>query len=401
MTIAGGRMIILDGKGQLVVAEATPEGYRELSRQEVFEDGTSWSSPVLSHGRVYCRSSKGQMACLDHSGDAAPVASQVAAAAPAELPSAEELCARHREAVGGAAALERVDALRMTGSGESLRNTVRKGSVELDWDAEQGFSWRDEAGFQLAHDTSTGWAAGGRGGPVLLEGEALEALREAGNLTRLFDPAAAYASLGAVEWTVFDNRPCHAVEAVTAGGQARTLYFDAGTGLLAGHQGEGILMWTLADYRDFEGVLLPTRWAFYEPENGEMNSAVFDVVELDPEPAGRFTPSQEVLLFMRTPEELERDSERLRIEHAELLGSWRPEDEPDGEPSRVEVRGGFLVFQGERGPNRVVENEDGVLTVLGASHVTFTPETDDSGRVVAIVIHVGGEQQDRMVRAGG
>ena len=35
LSIAGGRLVILDGKGQLVVALAVPTGYTELSRRAV------------------------------------------------------------------------------------------------------------------------------------------------------------------------------------------------------------------------------------------------------------------------------------------------------------------------------------------------------------------------------
>ncbi len=398
MTIAGGRMIILDGKGQLIVAEATPEDYVELSRQDVFDDGTSWSTPILSHGRIYCRSSKGQMACLDYSSAAPTAVVAQAAAAPKEMPAPEALVARHRTAVGGPAALDGVKALRMTGSGESLRNTVRTGSVELDWAAERGFSWKDEAGFQLAFNETAGWTAGGRGGPRVLEGESLDALHEAGDLERLFDPAASYASLGEVEWTVFDNRNCFAVRAETSEGLERTLYFEAETGLLAGHQGEGILMWTLADYRDFDGLMLPTTWAFYEPVKGEMNSAVFDTVVRNPEGADPFAVPEIVQLFMRTPEQIERDNAELTEAHGALLGTWYAEGEADSPPMQLEVRDGFLVFQGERGPNRLTRSEDGGLVMLGAEYVTFTPETDDAGRAIAIQVDVAGEPEVRLVR---
>ncbi|MFT5154364.1 MAG: outer membrane protein assembly factor BamB, partial [Planctomycetota bacterium] len=149
MTIAGGRIVILDGKGQVIVAEANPEEYVELSKQSVFEDGTAWSSPVLSGGRIYCRSSKGAMACLDHRG-VATLGLAVSDRPAADLPSAEALVARHVAAIGGSDALSKVTSVRMTGKGDSLRNTVSKGVVELDWAIGKGFSWKDDFGFQLA-----------------------------------------------------------------------------------------------------------------------------------------------------------------------------------------------------------------------------------------------------------
>jgi outer membrane protein assembly factor BamB len=67
----GGGLIVADGKivhmrdrGELVVAEATPDAYRELARARVL-DGTCWTLPVLANGRIYCRNIKGSLICLD------------------------------------------------------------------------------------------------------------------------------------------------------------------------------------------------------------------------------------------------------------------------------------------------------------------------------------------------
>ena len=75
-------------------------------------------------------------------------------------------------------------------------------------------------------------------------------IQEAGDLRRLFDPASYYAEFGAVKAVVFENKPCYAVEAKTKEGYARTLYFDRASGLYAGHEGEGIHLWAVADYAE-------------------------------------------------------------------------------------------------------------------------------------------------------
>jgi hypothetical protein len=62
--IADGKLVILDEKGDLVIAGATPGGYRELARAKVL-DSRSWVMPVLANGRIYTKSNKGQMVCLD------------------------------------------------------------------------------------------------------------------------------------------------------------------------------------------------------------------------------------------------------------------------------------------------------------------------------------------------
>jgi len=48
----------------LVLGEASPEAYRELSRAKVL-DGLCWTVPVLSSGRIFCRSHKGDLVALD------------------------------------------------------------------------------------------------------------------------------------------------------------------------------------------------------------------------------------------------------------------------------------------------------------------------------------------------
>ena len=70
--LSAGRLILMSERGELIIAEASPQKYTELSRARVFEDGHSWSTPVLSAGRIYCRSSEGELVCRDHRGRAEP-----------------------------------------------------------------------------------------------------------------------------------------------------------------------------------------------------------------------------------------------------------------------------------------------------------------------------------------
>jgi outer membrane protein assembly factor BamB len=66
LVMASGKLLLLTRNGDLVVAEATPEEYRELSRSRVLErGGVHWTTPVLCGGLVYCRSSSGQLVCVD------------------------------------------------------------------------------------------------------------------------------------------------------------------------------------------------------------------------------------------------------------------------------------------------------------------------------------------------
>ncbi|MEQ1854684.1 MAG: PQQ-binding-like beta-propeller repeat protein [Chthoniobacteraceae bacterium] len=59
---AGGGLLALSDAGELVGITASPDGYTELGRFKVLE-GKCWTTPVLSNGRVFVRSTK-EAACV-------------------------------------------------------------------------------------------------------------------------------------------------------------------------------------------------------------------------------------------------------------------------------------------------------------------------------------------------
>ena len=64
VTAAGNRLIIIGETGELVVAEARPDKFVALARAQIL-GGRCWTKPVLSHGRIYVRNSRGDVACVD------------------------------------------------------------------------------------------------------------------------------------------------------------------------------------------------------------------------------------------------------------------------------------------------------------------------------------------------
>jgi outer membrane protein assembly factor BamB len=66
---ADGKLIIQGDKGELVIATATPDGFRPLARAQIL-GGKCWTTPVLSNGRIYSRNAKGDVVCVDVRGGA-------------------------------------------------------------------------------------------------------------------------------------------------------------------------------------------------------------------------------------------------------------------------------------------------------------------------------------------
>ncbi len=64
VTAAAGRLIVLAEHGELIVAPATPEGFKPSARAKVL-GGKSWTVPVLANGRIFVRNAEGDVVCLD------------------------------------------------------------------------------------------------------------------------------------------------------------------------------------------------------------------------------------------------------------------------------------------------------------------------------------------------
>ena len=61
---AGNKLIVMGESGRLAIVEATPSAYKEIAAAQV-ADGSYWTMPVLSGGRIYVRNSVGHLVCLD------------------------------------------------------------------------------------------------------------------------------------------------------------------------------------------------------------------------------------------------------------------------------------------------------------------------------------------------
>ncbi len=66
LIMANDHLVILSDRGELVLAKASPTAYEEIARAKLVE-GKCWSTPTLSDGHIFARSTK-QAACVDVSG---------------------------------------------------------------------------------------------------------------------------------------------------------------------------------------------------------------------------------------------------------------------------------------------------------------------------------------------
>ena len=64
LMVADGKLIVLGERGELMVAPATPDGFKPTARAQVL-GGTCWTVPVLANGLIWCRNSRGEVVCVD------------------------------------------------------------------------------------------------------------------------------------------------------------------------------------------------------------------------------------------------------------------------------------------------------------------------------------------------
>lgn len=67
LSAAGDTLIILNDRGELITAKATPDGFRELARAQPIGK-KCWTTPTLAGGKLYIRNQAGTLVCLDVSG---------------------------------------------------------------------------------------------------------------------------------------------------------------------------------------------------------------------------------------------------------------------------------------------------------------------------------------------
>jgi len=391
LSIAGGRLLVLSSKGELIVAAADPDEFRELSRTRVLEGGSYWTMPVLVDGRIYVRNSLGDLACLDHRADAA---ADFESASAGEAPDARELFAAHARDVGAerirrARGLELVGTWAIPGRGQA--------PTPARWTFHAPNAWRlelDSGGRVHTFDGEVGWELL-NGQARLFEGAEADEAPFVGCMVELFAPTAPDGARTLSEPEPFLGRPCWVVASEepseeASDGRALRTYFAVDTGRLVGRAGERASTMAFDGRRTVGDARVPERITIYRVDNGQEET--FHVSEgtwVDEAPPA-FERSEALRRLLRSPEEIARDEEALRERYGELVGRYATGGPDDPEVIAIAIQAGDLVFEA-RGSQLTLLPRDGEPDAFEVSGVgaTLRIVRDDAGLVTGADLELG------------
>ncbi len=183
------------------------------------------------------------------------------------LPTGAELLQRFIAAVGGREALERQSGRRAWGVVEVPSQALR-GNLELVMAPPDRFLMLiDLSGFgriRAGYDGQTAWTMNPALGPQILDGLALNQMREGADLLAPLHRERYVASAETLGEVDFGGARCYRVRVTTTWGESYHEYYDRASGLLAGSERQsatamGTIETTtfLSDYRDAGGVRMP------------------------------------------------------------------------------------------------------------------------------------------------
>lgn len=59
------KLIVLNEKGTMFIADAVPTGYRQVSEAKILQKKVCWTAPAFAYGKIYCRNQPGTLVCVD------------------------------------------------------------------------------------------------------------------------------------------------------------------------------------------------------------------------------------------------------------------------------------------------------------------------------------------------
>lgn len=396
VSMAAGKLLVLSSKGELIVAEASPQEYRELSRRKVLDGGVYWTNPVLLGGRIYCRNSLGRLVCLDHRAGAEPAEAAAAASdsTTGAMPEAETLWEAHARAMGGDELRAR-RSLHLEGTLENLGDGITQTAMTMDFTAPDRWRQRYDLGkygtCDRGFDGETGWVLDPFYGNRLLEGDELREVRELQRLHAPVEWKALYPEMRTTGQEVFADRLCWVVTATSAGGAVRRFYFDAESGRLRGHDAEGESMVVHSEWRAFDGIELPTRTTIVAPGTGAEETRVISGATWDTVAAATHERPDAVSRLLRSPAEIAAADRAARVEFARYLGTYTGNTGDGPQSWKIAVADGDLVLEaGDDDPIGFVRSgAEHRFVRRGSEAVSIEFEVGDAGAATGLVLRFG------------
>lgn len=203
------------------------------------------------------------------------------------LPSAKELMDKHDAAIGGRAALEKHASIHQSGS-LSIAAAGIEATLDLYRARPSLFLQKIVLGpmgeVLQGYDGKTAWAMQG-GQATVLDSSMTQQAKYNSDFFGNFHDMARYKSAETVELADFDGRKCYKVKIVRAAGGEGFEFFDASTGFSAGTissidspmGGKIETTSVFDDYKDFEGVKIPTRIT----QKGAMGEVVITLTSME------------------------------------------------------------------------------------------------------------------------
>jgi len=187
----------------------------------------------------------------------------------AELPPAAQVIERFVGAIGGREAVQRYKSRRQTGTFELPAQGI-SGELELLAAAPDLMRLRVtlpgigvlEQGF----DGRVAWLVNPLTGPMVLDGRARAQVQMDADFYEALHLPDRFAAMETLERTTFEGTPAYKVRLLRRSGEADVEFFAVDSGLLLGTtvsrttpMGDVQTTTVLSEYRDFGGVLMPTR----------------------------------------------------------------------------------------------------------------------------------------------
>lgn len=185
------------------------------------------------------------------------------------LPSARAIVDRFVEVTGAAELVEKHDSMQTTGT-FAIPSQGMSGKLQIQAKAPNLMLVRIEiVGFGevlQGYDGKVGWTMDPASGPSLSEDMALAQLEDQANYYSSLYRAEDLESLELIGKEDFGGTEAYRIQSVSKRGVASTLFFSVESGLLIGNEsvqyspmGEIPTRSTISEYKDFGGVLVPTR----------------------------------------------------------------------------------------------------------------------------------------------